>query len=125
MQNVQHIEQPTAERVLTKATLRAAKLLGVSQAELAQIIGLSEPMISKMSRRGALLPNDAKKRELAAFFVRIFRSLDAIVGGDHATAAAWLRNENTALGAVPIEEMKRVDGLVGVLAYLDQRRAAA
>jgi hypothetical protein len=35
--------------------------------------------------------------ELAVLFVRLYRSLDAIVGGDDAVAAAWLRNRNTAL----------------------------
>ena len=38
-----------------------------------------------------------KSFELALLFIRLFRSLDAIVGGDEAVARAWLRNEN--LGA--------------------------
>ncbi len=51
-------------------------------------------------------------------FLRVYRSLDAIVGGDDASAAAWLRNDNTALGQPPVEAMKSVAGLVDTLAYL-------
>jgi hypothetical protein len=42
-----------------------------------------------------------------------------------AVARAWLRNQNTALGAAPISMIESVMGLVNVVAYLDQRRAVA
>jgi len=32
-------------------------------------------------------------------FLRLHRSLDAIVGGDSTVAGFWLRNRNTVLGA--------------------------
>jgi hypothetical protein len=72
---------------------------------------------------GGRLPEGATTLELATLFVRVFRSLDAIVGGEDAVAAKWLRSPNDALGAPPIERIKTVQGLVGVLAYLDARRA--
>ena len=55
--------------------------------------------------------------------MRLFRSLDAIVGGDAAVARAWLRNDNTVLGATPLSLIGSVSGLVNVVAYLDTRRA--
>ncbi len=33
--------------------------------------------------------------------IRLYRSLDAVTGGDPAVATAWLRSENTALHASP------------------------
>lgn len=57
--------------------------------------------------------------------LRLFRSLDAIVGGDIAVARAWLRNPNLGLGATPIALIETVMGLVNVVAYLDHRRAVA
>lgn len=113
----------SAASVLSKAALNAARLMKMTQAELGAVVGLSPPTISNMARHGAPLPPDPKKQELAKLFLRVFRSLDAIVGGDHATAASWLRNPNTAIGEVPLTAMKRIDGLVTVLEYLDQRRA--
>jgi hypothetical protein len=53
----------------------------------------------------------------------LFRSLDAIVGGDSKVAASWLVNPNSALDARPIEKLQTVSGLIDVIAYLDARRA--
>ena len=55
-------------------------------------------------------------------FLRLHRSLDAIVGGDSTVAGFWLRNRNTVLGA-PIALIQTVPGLVNVIQYLDARRA--
>ena len=55
--------------------------------------------------------------------MRVFRSLDAIVGGEEAVAATWLRQANSALGGKPIDSLKTVTGLTATLAYLDARRA--
>lgn len=109
--------------VITKAVLRAQVLLQISQRDLGAIIGVSPAAVSAAARRGGVLPDDPKRRELALLFLRAFRSLDAIVGGADAVAAQWLRAENAALPGVPLDRMKTVAGLVEVVAYLDQRRA--
>jgi len=110
--------------VVTKAVLSAAGRLGVPQKALSRIIGLSEASVSRMSAGTyALAPGD-KSFELAVLFVRLFRALDATVGGDEAVARAWLRNANLALGAVPLTLIQSVTGLVDVVAYLDAHRAA-
>jgi hypothetical protein len=114
---------PEPRAVLAKAAVRAARLLHLNNRQLSQILGVSEPVISRMDRHGAPLPGDAKKIELATLFVRVYRSLDAIVGGDDAAAAAWLRAENTALGRRPIDAIVTIAGLTDTLAYLDARRA--
>ncbi len=109
--------------VVTKALLRAAGRLGVPQKSVSRIIGVSEATVSRMqSGRVTLAPAD-KPFELAALFVRLFRALDAMVGGDEAAARAWLTSENLALGGVPLERIQSVTGLVDVVAYLDSRRA--
>ena len=55
--------------------------------------------------------------------VRLYRSLDAIVGGDDAVANSWLKNSNSMLDAEPIELIQTVPGLINVIQYLDARRA--
>lgn len=114
---------PDAAAVLTKATLRAAEELGINKRELAEIIGVSPAFVTKLSSGDATLSLGNKQGELATHFIRAFRSLDAIVGGDRATAVAWIRNENRALEMVPINALKTVRGLIDVVNYLDQRRA--
>ncbi|ODM44451.1 helix-turn-helix domain-containing protein [Cereibacter sphaeroides] len=116
---------PSRDRgaVLTKATLNAADRLGLSQRELAEIIGLSEATVSRMKRGAAILEDGSAHFQLAALLVRIFRSLDAIVGGDEGVARAWMKAPNTALGVPPVERISKISGLVDVATYLDARRA--
>lgn len=111
--------------VATKAVLRAAGRLGVSNKILGAIIGVSEATVSRMGSGTYTLSPGDKPFELALLFVRLFRSLDAIAGGDEAVAAAWLRSDNTALGGTPLTLVQSVSGLVHVLGYLDARRALA
>lgn len=110
-------------RVLTKATVNAADALGISGKDLALILGLSEPTVSRMRNARFRLEEGSKPFELAAIFVRFFRSLDAISGGDDNVSQAWLRHENSALGGRPLDTMKTISGLTDSLAYLDSRRA--
>ncbi|HEY7230585.1 MAG TPA: MbcA/ParS/Xre antitoxin family protein [Pseudolabrys sp.] len=115
--------RPDESKVVTKATLRAAERLRITNAALAKIIGLSEPTISRMSKGAYLLPPESKSFELAVLFVRFYRSLDGIIGGDDSVAADWLKNRNTALDGVPLELIQSISGLTNVTEYLDSRRA--
>lgn len=109
--------------VVTKALLRAAEALGLSSAELADIVGTSESTLSRVRnhKRGPI-PLGSKEGELALLFLRVFRSLDALVGGNEAHARAWLVAENHHLGGVPLLRMKKIEGLVDVAEYLDAMR---
>jgi hypothetical protein len=115
----------TQETVLTKAVLHAADKLDVKQAALAIILGVSEATVSRMRKSDYVLHADTKPFELGVLFVRLFRSLDAIVGGDEAVARAWLANPNLALDAKPAEKIRTVPGLMDVIAYLDARKSLA
>jgi len=115
--------RPEGGAVITKAVLRAADQLDVSARTLATVIGVSEPTMSRMKRGEFGLEPGTKPFELAVLFIRLFRSLDAIVGGDGLVAGSWLRNPNSALEAKPIEKMQTVSGVLDVIAYLDARRA--
>ena len=112
-----------APAVLTKATLRAATRLGLSSKTLAAVIGVSEATVSRMRGGSYTLPAGQKSFELATLFVRLYRSLDAIVGGDDTVAGQWLRNRNLALQAEPLSLIQTVHGLMNVIQYLDARRA--
>ena len=110
-------------RVLSQATVRAARLLAVAQADLAQIIGVSAATLSRLVSGQRQLEPGSKPWQLAALFVRLFRSLDAIVGSDEAAARAWLRSDNRSLGGVPLELIREPGGLVRAVDYLDFARA--
>ena len=109
--------------VVTKAALRAAELLGVSNKGLSRIVGLSEASVSRMGTGGYTLTPGDKPYELAVLFIRFYRALDAIVHGDAAVARAWMTNPNAALGGTPLVLIQTLPGLIHAVAYLDARRA--
>ncbi len=111
--------------VLAKATARAADLLGLSGAALARTIGASGPTISRVLRGERPLAPSSKEGELAALVVRLYRSLDALVGNDDSKRLAWMNSHNRALGGKPKELIESVQGLVAVTSYLDGMRATA
>ena len=113
------------EAVLTKAVLRAAALLDLPSAALARILGVSEASVSRLVSGSRTIDPKSKEGELALLLVRVYRSLDALVGGDEAQRKAWLHGHNRALSARPAELLERADGLVSVVAYLDAMRAPA
>ena len=110
-------------RVVTKAVVSAAERLGLNAARLADVLVVSAPTVSRMKRLDFVLEPGSKAFELAVLLIRVFRSLDAIVGGDEAVARAWMRNHSETLAAVPAEKLTTITGLLDVLAYLDARRA--
>jgi transcriptional regulator with XRE-family HTH domain len=117
------VSAPDKAAVLTKATLRAATQLGLTNKTLATVIGVSEATVSRMRSGEYTLQRGQKPFELAVLFVRLYRSLDAIVGGDDAVAGSWLKNRNTALRGEPLTLIQTVPGLMNVIQYVDARRA--
>ena len=113
--------RPAPGPVLAKATLAAAERLGLRNRHLAAVIGSSEASVSRLQSGRALDP-ETKEGELALMFVRLYRSLDALVGGDDAKARAWFTAMNDHLGGVPAERIRTVEGLVDVVQYLDAMR---
>lgn len=116
-----HASQADPGSVVAKATISAAARLGVRNRQLAKIIGTSEASVSRL-KSGRGLDPDGKEGELALLFLRLFRSLDALVGGDDERAKAWLHADNDHLGGVPADRIRTVEGLVDVIQYLDAMR---
>ena len=115
---------PLADAALvTKAAVRAAERLGLSNRALARVLGLSEATVSRMGTGSYLLKTGEKPFEVALLFLRMFRSLDTLAGGDERVSRAWLRNENLALGGVPAARIETLTGLIDVVGYLDADRA--
>jgi len=109
------------EAVLAKAVLSAADRLALRQRDVAGILGASEASVSRLTRGRGIDPS-SKEGELALLFLRVYRSLDTLVGGDDTRARAWLAAHNDHLGGVPAERLTSVQGLVDVVQYLDAMR---
>lgn len=111
-----------AAAVLSKAVARAAEHLDVSRALLARVLGLSPSTVTRLYAGQYQLEPQRKEWEFALLFVRLFRSLDSIVG-EQGSARAWLGSYNIGLNGCPLELIRSTEGLVRVVHYLDASRA--
>jgi transcriptional regulator with XRE-family HTH domain len=122
MPRAQPESKPEPRHVLTGAVLRASALLEITQSSLAQILGLSPSTVSRMAHGTYALDEQKKEWELGALFVRLFRSLDALIGSNDSAARAWLNGQSSALLGKPIDLIRSTEGLVRVVQYLDAAR---
>ena len=118
------LPQPHADAgaTLSKAVRNAASLLDIRQNALGRILGVSPATASRLcAGTYRLSPERGKEWELAVLLVRLFRSLDALLGHD-ADARKWLTSDNLGLGQTPMAMMESAEGLVRVLHYVDAHR---
>ena len=116
-------QSPTYSRqtaaAVSKAARRASEYLGLKQKEFAQIVGLSPTKVSHLwSAQYQLNPQIKSEWENSILFIRLFRSLDAIVN-DKDAARIWLRGANNVFGDSPFNAIQSIEGLVHVVNYLD------
>ena len=103
-------------RVLSDATRRAGAELGLDTATIAAIVHRSRTRLADPIRP------DRTTGELAMMFLRVYRGLFALVGGDREAMRRWVTGPNAGTGGVPVEQMKSVEGLARVLRYVDAMR---
>ena len=123
LSNAQPQDAADRRQVLSKAVIGAAAYLEIPKVKLARILGVSPATVSRLYGDFYSLSPEKKEWEFAVLLVRLFRSLDAIVGGAAAHARTWLKSENRAFaGAKPIDLIDTTEGLVRVVTYLDACR---
>ena len=115
----------TADRseVLTLAVTRIAELWNLSNGKLAAILGLSPATVSRLRHGQTRLDPATKSFEAGQFLLRLFRSLDALLGSDDKAARRWLEADNLDLGGKPIALVDTMRGLIELCDYVDFYRA--
>lgn len=111
------------DRVLTTAVARIADFWGLTNAKLGAVLGVSAATVSRLRSGQARLDPASKSFEAGQFLLRLFRSLDALLGSDDQAARSWLSTRNLDLGARPIDLIDRFMGLITVCDYVDAHRA--
>jgi hypothetical protein len=120
----QALPRSDRSRVLSTAVIEAARRLQLGSTDLNAIIGTSQPSASRLLNGKYFIPEGSKTWELSAHFVRLYRSVSSLVGGDDDLARSWLKSANQAFdNRQPLDVVKRVDGLLHVCEYLDAHRA--
>ncbi len=117
-------DSATRSKVLTSAVSETARHLDIGSTELSRIIGLSQPVASRLLNGRYAIKESTKEWELSALFIRMYRGLFSIVGNSDQLAKEWLRSPNRAFGDQhPVETIKSVQGLVHACEYIDAHRA--
>jgi hypothetical protein len=114
------VTKPQESAVLMKAFNNACQILGVTSAEKSQLLGVDRSTLSRKAVSG--YSPDSKVGEIQLQFIRIYRSLYALGGGDTKFMRHWFSSNNNALNGVPAELCKRIDGIVRLNLYLDAMR---
>lgn len=120
------------EATLLKAVFETASRLGLSSAELAQILGLSRATVCRMRAAvaaDAVVPRPKMKSktwELSIHLVRTYRAIHALVGGNDCDARLWFDGAVAGLSRQrPRDAVRSIEGLIRVEQYLDAFRARA
>ena len=116
-------DRSDAAAVVSKAVVRAATTLGLTNAGLAKVLGLSPASASRLRDGAYILPLDSKPYEFALLLIRLFRGLDAMMGGEEQASQSWMQTPNRALDGAPVDRITSVTGLVETVAYVDAARA--
>jgi len=114
--------KPEPARVLATAVVRVLSILEISRAEAVRVLGLSEASLSRLFGGLKSIDPKSKEGEVSLLLVRLFRSLDTLLGGDETKMKAWLRAKNSYFGQSPIEAIQSIGGFVRVVSYLDAMR---
>lgn len=109
----------TTSETLSKAVIRSAKYLGISEESLAEILGLDMTTIHSLFEGAYFLSQEnSPEWESAILLVRLFIALDTLMG-DQESAGEWLHGFNTVFAQSPVERVRTLEGLINVVEYLE------
>ena len=119
----QFLRSADENRVLSQAVGRVAACWKLTNEQLGAVLGLSPATASRLRSGGYELDRSTKAFELGQYMVRLFRSLDALMGSDDQASMSWLKAANLDLGGRPIDLIRTISGLTAVTSYVDDYRA--
>ena len=113
----------TQRKVLSKAVVNTAEKLKFTKNKLSRVLGISPATVTRLYAHSYELSPDRKEWDFGVLLVRLFRSLDALVGGSREDALAWMNSKNKGLAdQKPADLIEKTEGLVSVIHYLDTCR---
>lgn len=123
MASIEPVRTADENRVISEAVARVAACWRLTNEQLGAILGLSPATISRLRAGGFRLDRSGKAFELGQYLIRLFRSLDALMGSDDDASVSWLKAANLDLDGRPIDLIRTVKGLSEVTDYVDGYRA--
>lgn len=108
------LDQSDAQLV-AEACSRAAQVLGLSPKELSEVLSMNQPNADDKD-----LDPQSREGQPALLFLRVYRSLHGLCGGDQSLMRHWIEQPNRHLGEQsPRLLLARIEGINCVADYLD------
>jgi len=118
-------EAASRSSVLSMAVAETARHLDIGPTDLGKIIGVSQPVASRLLNGHYTIKEGSKEWELGALFIRMYRGLFSLVGNSDPLAKGWLRPIGRALRKQRLfGASQNVQGLVQACEYIDAHRAS-
>ena len=121
MRDIHAPKTKDSQTIVMKAYINAYKTMGISDSHAAKLIGVGR---STLLRKPSF-ESESKQNELQILFIRLYRSLFALFGGDLTSMKHWFEHKNKHIRGIPRDLCFTVTGLVNVNAYLDALRGKA
>ena len=121
MGDIQGPKTKDSQTIVMQAYINAYKTMGISDSHAAKLIGVGR---STLLRKPSF-ESESKQNELQILFIRLYRSLFALFGGDLTSMKHWFEHKNKHIRGIPRDLCFTVTGLVNVNAYLDALRGKA
>ena len=112
--NIGDLSNLKKSEILAEGYLNAGKSLGFKTRDLGEILGGDRKALSRNK-----LDTQSKSGEIAMMFIRIYRSLFVLMGGNVEQMQVWMHTRNSHTGGVPSDQVRTLVGLVTVMEYLD------
>ena len=104
--------------VLAEAILKTADLLGLSNTQLAAVIGLDLASMKQIEFSAVLEPTSAQG-EAGLLLIRLYQSLSTLTGDDSEWIDYFMNAFNTATDGIPIQQIQTREGLEKVLMVVE------
>ena len=104
--------------VLAEAVLKTANLLGLSQTQLATVMGLDLMSMNQIEFSAVLEPTSAQG-EYGLLLIRLYQSLSTLTGNHSEWIDYFMNAFNTATDGVPIQQIQNRKGLEKVLMVVE------
>ena len=103
---------------LAEAVLKTANLLGLSNTQLAAVMGL-DLMSMNQNEFSAVLEPTSSQGKTGLLLIRLYQSLSTLTGGDSEWIDYFMNAFNTATDGVPIQQIQTRKGLEKVLTVVE------
>ena len=94
--------------------------VNLTHVQLAEILGLDPLSMAQLEALPELDPH-TETGQRAMFLVQIFKRLFAMTGGDAVWMQQFIHTRNQVSNGIPVEQMKSLDGMKNILAFLNMQ----